>query len=68
MSLRLQVRVASPFTLNQDLSTGERVTVELDASKTFLERHRVTIGTETRIKLKADQSNYNETPYLLIPR
>ncbi len=54
-----------PFTLNQDLSTGERVTVEFDASRTFLERHRVTIGTETRIKLKADQSNYNETPYLL---
>jgi outer membrane receptor for ferrienterochelin and colicins len=54
-----------PFTLNQDLSTGERVTVALDASKTFFRKHRVTIGTETQFNVLEDQSNYNQAPYFL---
>ena len=54
-----------PFTLNQDLSTGERVTAALDASKTLFEKHHVTIGTEIRSNLEADQLNYNQAPYFL---
>lgn len=52
-----------PYTLNQDLSTGERLTVALDASRIFFEKHRVTFGTETQFNLKMDQSNYNQAPF-----
>jgi len=52
-----------PFTLNQDLSTGDRVTLAFDASRIFFEKHRVTIGTETQFNLKQDQSNYDLAPY-----
>ena len=54
-----------PYTLNQDLSSGERVTVALDASKILFGKHRVTVGTETQANLKADQSNYNQAPFAL---
>jgi outer membrane receptor for ferrienterochelin and colicins len=54
-----------PFTLNQDLSTAERVTAALDASKTFFKKHHVTIGTETQFNVMQGQSNYNQAPYFL---
>lgn len=52
-----------PYTLNQDLSTGERVTVALDASRIFFKKHRVTFGTEDQFNVKMDQSNYNQAPF-----
>ena len=52
-----------PYTVNHDLSTGERVSVALDASRTFLAKHRVTVGTETQFNLRIDQFNYNQAPF-----
>ena len=54
-----------PYTLNQDFGSGERVTPALDVSKTFFEKHRITLGTEIQVNLKQDQSNYDQTPYVL---
>jgi outer membrane receptor for ferrienterochelin and colicins len=56
---------SSPYTVNQDLSWGERLTVSLDASRTFFEKHRVTFGSENQFDLKMDQSNYNQGPFFL---
>ena len=53
-----------PFTANQDFSTGERVDLTLDVSRTFWDKHRVTMGTETQFKLKQNQSNYDQAPYV----
>ena len=54
-----------PYTLNHDLSSGERLSIAFDASRTLFEKHRVTLGTETQFNLKMNQSNYNESPYFL---
>jgi outer membrane receptor for ferrienterochelin and colicins len=54
-----------PFTLNQDLSVGDRVTLAFDASRIFFEKHRVTVGAETQFNLKQDQSNDDLAPYSL---
>jgi len=54
-----------PFTVNQDFSTGERVDLTFDVSRTFLEKHRLTMGTETQFNLKQKQWNYDQAPYVL---
>ena len=54
-----------PFTLNQDFADGKWLTVEADASKTFYEKHRVTVGTETRWNIQQNQENYDQAPYVL---
>lgn len=54
-----------PYTLNEDFSSGERVTAAFEASRTLFEKHRLTLGTENQFNLKVDQSNYNEAPYFL---
>ncbi|HYA64657.1 MAG TPA: TonB-dependent receptor [Candidatus Sulfotelmatobacter sp.] len=54
-----------PYTLNQDATEGQFLTLELAVSKTFFEKHRVTVGTETRWNIKQDQENYDLAPYAL---
>jgi outer membrane receptor for ferrienterochelin and colicins len=56
---------APPFTLNQDFVDGQWVTAALDVSRNFHQKHRVTLGTETRWNLKQDQENYDAAPYML---
>ncbi len=54
-----------PFTLNQDLSNGERVTAAFDAFRVFLDKHRLALGAEMQLNLKQDQSTYDLSPYFL---
>ena len=52
-----------PFTINADHTRGKWWTVELDVSRQFWEKHRVTFGTETRFNTQQDQSNNDISPY-----
>jgi outer membrane receptor for ferrienterochelin and colicins len=51
-----------PFTLNLDHSRGIWWTVGLDALRQLWKRHRITLGTETRINVKQDLSNNDLFP------
>ncbi|MEW6160032.1 MAG: TonB-dependent receptor [Verrucomicrobiota bacterium] len=57
--------------LNKDFACGDWWTSELQFSREFYDRHRLTIGTEYRQNLNQDQFNYDEEPrfdYLNIQR
>jgi len=51
-----------PFTLNLDHTRGIWWTAGLDATRKLWRKHRVTLGTETRINLKQNQSNNDLFP------
>jgi outer membrane receptor for ferrienterochelin and colicins len=46
-----------------DYSEGRWWTAQIDVSRTFFEKHHMTIGTEERINTKQDQWNYDLQPY-----
>ena len=54
-----------PFTQNIDLAKGTWWDLQLDASRVFLKRHRVTLGTEYRQDLGQVQANYDLRPFVL---
>lgn len=54
-----------PFTKNIDLATGTWSNFELDASRTFFDRHRIAVGAEYRQDYKQQQINYDQQPYVL---
>ena len=54
-----------PFTLNYDAANGTWLDFQEDASRVFLRRHKVTVGTEFRKDLRQEQVNYDIQPYLL---
>ncbi|HYL61013.1 MAG TPA: TonB-dependent receptor, partial [Candidatus Methylomirabilis sp.] len=54
-----------PFTLNSDRARGNWWDLELDVSKELWDKHRITLGTETRFNLKQDQINNDVSPYKL---
>lgn len=54
-----------PYTLNYDAANGTWLDFQGDASRTFFNRHKVTLGTEFRKDLRQEQINYDIQPYLL---
>lgn len=54
-----------PFTLNYDAANGSWLDFQEDASRVFLRRHKVTVGTEFRKDLRQEQVNYDIQPYFL---
>ncbi|HEV2341561.1 MAG TPA: TonB-dependent receptor [Candidatus Acidoferrales bacterium] len=54
-----------PFTINSDRTRGDWWDLEMDVSKDFWDKHRITLGTETRFNLKQDQINNDVSPYRL---
>jgi outer membrane receptor for ferrienterochelin and colicins len=52
-----------PYVLNEDYSEGRWWTAQIDVSRTFFEKHHITVGTEERINTKQDQWNYDLQPY-----
>jgi len=52
-----------PYVLNQDFAEGEWWTTQLDVSRTFFNKHHVTMGTEERFNTKQNQWNYDLLPY-----
>lgn len=53
------------YTLNYDAADGIWWDLQLDASRVFFKRHRVTLGTEFRQDLGQHQFNYDIQPYQL---
>jgi iron complex outermembrane receptor protein len=51
-----------PFTLNIDHTRGNWWTVGLDASRQFRKKHRISLGTETRINVRQNQNNNDLFP------
>jgi outer membrane receptor for ferrienterochelin and colicins len=54
-----------PFTLNQDYARGNWWGFDLSVSRSLLEKHRVTLGTEEIYNTKQIQGNYDLKPYAL---
>jgi len=54
-----------PFTLNQDYARGNWWGFDLSVSRSLLEKHRVTLGTEEIYNTKQVQGNYDLKPYAL---
>jgi iron complex outermembrane receptor protein len=54
-----------PYTENYDAANGTWWDLQLDASRVFFKRHRVTLGTEFRQDLGQHQFNYDIQPYQL---
>jgi outer membrane receptor for ferrienterochelin and colicins len=52
-----------PFTLNQDYARGNWWGFDLSVSRSLLEKHRVTLGTEETFNTKQIQGNYDLKPY-----
>jgi outer membrane receptor for ferrienterochelin and colicins len=52
-----------PFTLNQDYGRGNWWGFDLSVSRSLLEKHRVTVGTEEIFNTKQEQGNYDLQPY-----
>jgi len=51
---------------NLDFSDGKWWGTELQVSRKFLKRHRITTGGEYRDNIRQNQSNYNINPYSLL--
>lgn len=47
------------YSLNEDYSQGQWWTAQAEVSRTFLEKHHITIGTEQRFNTQQDQWNYD---------
>ena len=54
-----------PFTLNSDRTRGDWWDVEFDASREFWDKHRITLGADTRLNVHQDQFNNDVSPYFL---
>ena len=54
-----------PFTLNSDRTRGDWWDLEFDASREFWDRHRITLGTDTRFNVHQNQFNNDISPYFL---
>jgi outer membrane receptor for ferrienterochelin and colicins len=54
-----------PFTENKDLAKGVWWDLQLDVSRLFFKRHRITVGTEYRQDIRQQQANYDLQPYLV---
>jgi outer membrane receptor for ferrienterochelin and colicins len=52
-----------PFTLNEDYARGNWWGFDLSVSRSLLEKHRVTVGTEEIFNTKQEQNNYDLQPY-----
>ena len=51
---------------NLDFADGKWWGTELQLTRTFLSRNRITVGGEYRDNVRQDQSNYNLNPYSLL--
>jgi outer membrane receptor for ferrienterochelin and colicins len=51
-----------PRTLNQDFAQSQSVGGQVQLSKTFFEKHRVTAGAEMRYDFQLDQKDYDVDP------
>src|ERR1700722_1759622 len=54
-----------PFTQNYDAANGTWWDFQGDVSRTFVQRHKVTFGTEFRQDIRQQQTNYDIQPYRL---
>ncbi len=52
-----------PFTVNHDYASGDWWGLDLSVSRSLLEKHRVTVGTEEIFNTKQVQGNYDVQPY-----
>jgi outer membrane receptor for ferrienterochelin and colicins len=52
-----------PFTINHDYASGDWWGLDLSVSRSLLEKHRVTLGTEGIFNTKQVQGNYDVQPY-----
>lgn len=52
-----------PFTINYDYASGDWWGLDLSVSRSLLEKHRVTVGTEEIFNTKQVQGNYDVQPY-----
>ena len=52
-----------PFTVNHDYASGDWWGLDLSASRSLLEKHRVTLGTEEIFNTKQVQGNYDVQLY-----
>jgi len=52
-----------PFTINHDYASGDWWGLDLSVSRSLLEKHRVTLGTEEIFNTKQVQGNYDVQPY-----
>jgi len=52
-----------PFTINHDYASGDWWGLDLSVSRSLLEKHRVTLGTEEILNTKQVQGNYDVQPY-----
>ncbi len=52
-----------PFTVNHDYASGDWWGLDLSVSRSFLEKHRVTLGAEEIFNTKQVQGNYDVQPY-----
>lgn len=50
------------LTLNHDSSRGQWLGFEFDASRQFLDKHHLTLGTESRFNVKQLQQSYYDDP------
>jgi len=50
---------------NVDYARGQRWGSELQLSRTFWQKHRLTFGSELRDNFQQDQKNYNTTPVVV---
>ena len=51
-----------PVFLNRDVGQSESVGAELQLSRSFLEKHRLTAGAEVRYDFQLDQKNFDVQP------
>ena len=51
------------FTLNRDVSLGERLGTEVKVTKRLLEKHLLTLGAEFRDNVRQNQKNYDTLPF-----
>ncbi len=55
---------APPFVENMDLGRAQWWGFEVNMSKTYQEKHRITVGSEIRDNVQQDQSNFDLQPFL----
>lgn len=55
-------KAGGPSQVNHDLGLGDWLGIKTRITRTFLRKHKATVGTEVRDNLRQEQSNYNPEP------
>ena len=55
-------RDGGPSQVNHDLGLGDWLGISTRVTRTFLRKHKATVGTEVRDDLRQEQSNYSPKP------